>query len=379
VPAGITTLFALSAHQLYLSANFNYTNQYTMRSFSTLILFLTIFFSVQGIAQSADTTANSDKKILKPDKVAVVAGVPLTIAGYAQIRFLSQQEAGKPDGFDIRRARLDLKAQLNPKWDFRLQLEFATSPKILDAITSYKYRDWLKVTAGQFKVPLSLENNTASNKLLTIDRSQVVEALVARSKDVIGNHNGRDIGMQVSGSAWKKGDRFIFDYYAGVFNGSGINISDNNEAKDISARLVFHPLKDLDVGGAYYNGWARFGNPAADKARTRFAAELAYSWKFLAVQGEYLQGADGAIIKEGWYGQLAAFVYKKNIQLVAKYDTYDPNIASDKTNDSSTNYVFGANFYVNSFVKIQINYTNRVEEGTAINNDLIAVQFQAGF
>ena len=37
-----------------------------------------------------------------------------------------------------------------------------------------------------------------------IDRSQVVEALVARGKDVIGNQNGRDIGIQIGGGILKK-------------------------------------------------------------------------------------------------------------------------------------------------------------------------------
>jgi hypothetical protein len=45
---------------------------------------------------------------------------------------------------------------------------------------------------------LLMENLASSNKLEMIDRSQVVEAIVARGKDLIGNQNGRDMGFEAS-------------------------------------------------------------------------------------------------------------------------------------------------------------------------------------
>jgi len=100
----------------------------------------------------------------------------------------------------------------------------------------------------------SLENLASSNKLEMIDRSQVVEALVARGKDVIGNQNGRDVGIQVSGTILKIKDLPLAEYRFGVFNGSGINVADTaNEAKDIAGRLIFTPLKGFSFGGEFYN------------------------------------------------------------------------------------------------------------------------------
>jgi hypothetical protein len=335
-----------------------------------LFILFSIIFIPYGRAQ--DT--------IKPDlpvKFSALAGIPLNISGYVQLRYLAQKEINKPDGLDIRRARLDLKGTINPHWDYRLQLDFASSPKILDAIVTYTHKDWLKFSAGQFKVPLSLENNTPSNNLISIDRSQAVEALVARSKDVIGSQNGRDPGFRIAGSFLKKRERYLFDYSIGIFNGAGINTTDNNEAKDVCGRVVIHPAKNLDIGGAYYNGWAKYGSPSKSKTRNRFGTELAYTWKFLSVQGEFLQGVDDTITRNGWYAQLAGFIYKKNIQLVAKYDTYHPD--TEMKNNSTTNYIFGVNIFFNPNVKLQAFYTLRDEEGTEINNDLIGLQLQAGF
>ena len=123
----------------------------------------------------------------------------IQLSGYTQLRYLQMEEKGKRSGFDIRRARLDIKGAITPYFSYRLQTEFADKPKILDAYGEIKLADYFNITAGQFKIPFSMENLASSNKLEMIDRSQVVEALVARGKDVIGNQNGRDIGIQIGG------------------------------------------------------------------------------------------------------------------------------------------------------------------------------------
>ena len=115
-----------------------------------------------------------------------------------------------------------------------------------------------------------MENLASSSLIDAIDRSQVVEALVARGKDVIGNQNGRDIGVQASGALFELKDRKLVDYAVGIYNGAGINKADDNVNKDYVARLVVHPLPGLDVGGAYYNGYA--GKSSAGKRRDRAGA-----------------------------------------------------------------------------------------------------------
>jgi phosphate-selective porin OprO and OprP len=335
----------------------------------------------------------------KQKKFNITSGKALTINGYTQVRYQSLQESGKKDGFDIRRARLDLKGAISERWDYRMQLDFASSPKILDATVGFRFGDYLKITTGQFKVPLSMENLTASNKMESIDRAQVVEALVARGKDVIGNHNGRDIGLQLSGSFIRIDDRFLIDYALGVFNGTGINpssvntsrdfagrdtygsIVDNNEAKDFSGRLLFHPIAGLDIGGSYYNGYDVWTisktEPAKSQVRKRAGAELSYSLNDFSIKGEYIQGRDAKVDKGGWYAQAGYYFVPKKFQVVLKYDTYDPDL--DKSKNISTNYVTCLSYYFNDFTRLQGSFTYRNEESTQINNDVIALQLQIGF
>ncbi|HKR03292.1 MAG TPA: porin [Bacteroidia bacterium] len=306
----------------------------------------------------------------------------IQISGYTQVRFQSFQEAGKPDALDIRRARLDFRGAITPTWDYRLQLEFATAPKILDATITFKPYDYLKVQAGQFKVPFSMENLAQSNNMESIDRSQVVEALVARGKDVIGNHNGRDIGLQVFGSAFKLKEKFILDYFVAGFNGQGINTTDINESKDFAGRIVLHPITGLDIGGSTYIGFDKIGTPTAkDQVRNRFGGELAYTWKNLNVKGEYIEGQDASVKKFGYYAQVSYFIFPKKFQILAKYDAFDPDKdKEDKISNQISNwYIGGLTYFFNEWAKLAVNYTYKSEKGTKINNDLISAQAQISF
>ena len=307
----------------------------------------------------------------------------LQLSGYTQVRYNTFQQKGKPDGFDIRRARLDFQGDFASKWSYRLLIDFVgasgtngsaatggalVSPTLLDAFISYKPFDFIKFTAGQFTIPFSLENITQDRLLETADRSQVVSALVARKGDganglvdSIGNQNGRDLGIQASGSILRIKDYKLIDYYISYLNGAGIDVTDNNAYKDFDARLVIRPFKALEIGSSYYNGFDRFtSSPAKDQTRIRWGADLLLNLDRLAIRGEYLRGKDGnnnPILHEGWYAQGSFFIVPKFLQFVFRYDTYNPN--KDKKLVSNTYYVFGTNIYFNTWSKLQLNYSWR--------------------
>ena len=318
---------------------------------------------------------NSGKSFL------VSAARQIQLSGYSHIRFQSFEESGKKDGFDIRRARLDLRGNVTHWFLYRIQADLAEKPKMIDAYGEIKLTDYLLITAGQFKIPFSMENLVSSSKLEMIDRSQAVEALVARGKDVIGNQNGRDIGVQMSGAFFKIKDHPFIEYSVGVFNGSGINISDTaNAAKDIAGRLVFTPLKGLSIGGSFYNGWdkaIRPDIPGKSQVRNRTGVELNYVTSRCSLKGEYISGKDAKTDIAGWYIQSGYFIIPLKFQIVGKYDTYDPNISV--SDNVSTKYVFGGNFNFNNWSRLQAFYTIRHEEGPAVENNYFSIQYQIGF
>lgn len=334
----------------------------------------------------AEAAIAAQANLSKVKAFPINAGRKIQILGYTQVRYQALEEAGKPDGFDIRRARLDVKGVISPYWSYRVQFDLAGTPKLIDAYAELKLNNYLNFTIGQAKIPFSLENLTSSNKLELIDRSQAVEALVVRGKDVGGNQNGRDIGIQLGGTILKLKDRPIVDYRLGIYNGSGINLADNNERKDYAARLILHPVTGLDISAALYDG-SRFipevktgtvvTMPSKSVDRNRYGFDLNYDLNNLALRGEYIHGTDDKINREGYYVQAGYYFLEKKLQLLAKYDFYDTDLAIAK--NASTWYVLGANFNFNPNVRLQANYTFKQEEGTSINNNIASIQFQIGF
>ena len=336
----------------------------------------------------ADAALKQQEADAKRKSFPIVAGKTIQLSGFTQMRYQNLEEKGKKSGFDIRRARLDLKGTISPYFGYRFQPDFAGTStgafaKLLDAYAEVKLADYFNLTIGQQKVALSYENQVSDNKYESIDRSQVVEALVARSKDVIGNHNGRDIGVQASGSLFKIGDRPLADYQVGVYNGAGINVSaDNNQSKDVAARVIFHPVAGLDLGGSYYNGVGYYlvnatDKTARNKGRSRWGTELSYEWQNVSIRSEYLQGKDNVITKAGYYVQAAYFLIPQKFQAVVKYDNYDPD--KDVSNNATTLYTIGLNYNFNANARIQGAYTFKEEQGPKISNNYAVFQFQIGF
>ncbi|MGC8580342.1 MAG: porin [bacterium] len=346
------------------------------------------FLTEKGVIKTGDASAFKEELAKKKQKeakdekgFALTANNLLRLSGYTQIRYQVPENA--TSGFDIHRARLILYGNITDHIDYKLQPAFeGPSPKLLDAYMDYAVGQYLKFTAGQFKIPFSQENLISSAMLETIDRSQVIEALVARSKDVIGNQNGRDIGIQAGGNFLKLYDTYLFEYALAVLNGQGINTTDLNDQKDYVGRLLIHPIKDLAIGGDYYAGrYALAGITGSSYERTRIGAELAYIHDPVSLKAEYIRGRDGSkttiTTRQGWYVQGTCFLLAKKLQGVLKYDIYDSNV--NVPNNTSTVYTIGLNWFFTTLTRIQVNYEIKDVDKATRNSNLLAAQLQVGF
>jgi phosphate-selective porin OprO/OprP len=409
-----------------------------MRSLTTTVATLLLFLAVTVKAQTAgdilslltkkgtitqgeadsirrEYNARQSRYEASEDSVPLRLGRSLGLSGYTQVVYqnFAHQVTGKYyDGATIKRARLDFQGHFSSQWDYRLLIDFIgnsgaagtaptggslVSPTLLDASITYKPFDFLNIKAGQMLVDFSLESLTQDRFLDMIERSQVVNALVARKGDAvnglvdsIGNQQGRDIGIQVNGSLFKSQGFYLLDYYFQVLDGAGINTLDNNASKDIDARLVIHPLKELSLGGSVYVGNDHFtSSPAKDQKRIREGYDLALVYPRFSIKGEYIWAQDGNSIPashlpdngftthEGWYGQVAYFFIPKVLQGVFRYDWYNPY--TEKTNVTGAYYDFGLNYFFNVWTKLQVYYSLRNQQGATINPNLFEAQLQLGF
>jgi hypothetical protein len=363
----------------------------------------------------SEYTAKQHKADAIADSFPLRLGRSLSLSGYSQVVYTNYAHpvSGKyADGFSIKRVRLDFQGHFSSQFDYRLLFDFVgqsgangtaatggqlISPFLVEGYIVYKPFDWLNIKAGQMIVAFSQENMTQDRNLDLIERSQVVNALVARKGDAanglvdsLGNQNGRDIGIQAGGSIGKLKDRYLLDYYFQLLDGAGINTLDNNQSKDIDARLVFHPLKELAVGGSYYDGYDRFtSNLTKDQRRTRWGADLAFTEDNYSLKGEYIRGQEGKGIAnahtgnpgvtthDGWFAQAGYFFIPRHLEGLFRYDWYDPNTAKPEVRGAY--YDFGLSYFFNVWTKLQLYYSLRDQQGATANTNLFEAQLQLAF
>ena len=94
---------------------------------------------------------------------------------------------------EVRKARIDIKHQLNESWSAKLQLGFNeedSSSEVGDAYIRYRGLNQAVLTMGQFKEPFGLENLTSSKNITFLERSMATRAL----------SSGKNQGVMLSGS-----------------------------------------------------------------------------------------------------------------------------------------------------------------------------------
>jgi phosphate-selective porin OprO and OprP len=372
---------------------------------------------IQADSVRAEAAIKQQEADAKKKWFPITAGKAFQLSGYTQARYQNFEEKGKVSGFDIRRARLDAKGDITPYFGYRLQYELAVSPKLLDAYVDYKLFDYLNFRLGQFTVPFSLENTTSDTKLFSIDRSLVVENLSSRKGDVIGDNNGRDIGLQVGGSFLKLNDIPLIEYNVGIFNGVGINKSDNYKYKDLSGRLIFHIIKGVDLGVSAYNG--KYIHDPSTKItpdttqkitiqdgvktitikqdstttktteysaqdRIRYGADINVELFGASFKAEYLDGTNGISNKtnakiKGYYVQLGYFVIPGKFQGIAKYEDFENDSPIAKEISDISKIIIGLNYNISNNSRLQIAYNIVDDKNNSGKFNQAVAQFQIGF
>lgn len=337
--------------------------------------------SINAVTGKTDSLHNDSARQYINKPFSLKSGLPAQISGYAQIRYQQFDQKGSYNGFDIYHARFNVRGNVTPKWDYRVQYEFAGkgAPKLIDAYGEYKFKSYLNFTAGQFYIPLSLENIITDEYLESVYRSQVVNALANRSNDVMGDNSGRDIGVQIKGSFFKLNKIYLIEYKLGVFNGAGINVTaDNNNYKDVGGRIVLHPLKGVDIGGSIYNGMAYYGTKPASHIHNREGCDLNINHWNVNFRAEYLHGMDSSAVKRsGYYVQGSYYFMKRKFDVLLKYDTYDPNLA--KTNNYEDDYTASIGYNFSTYSRLQAAYVFQKEHITQIKNNYAIIRLQIGF
>jgi phosphate-selective porin OprO and OprP len=219
---------------------------------------------------------------------------------------VNSTNANSANTFDVRRAYIGAGGRVYNDWTFEVTADVAqtTAPQLDVAWINYEANRGLQFRAGQFKIPMALEELTSSRFIDFQERSFVDFLVPAKER-----------GAMIHGSPWNG----VY-YGLALSNGTGKNNNETSavqDSKDFIGRLALNFAemmgnKDmvLHVAGAYSNGTTAGGTapigsgirtegrgltffttaalPATDIDRTREAAELSLAWKQFKVQGEWI-------------------------------------------------------------------------------------------
>lgn len=226
------------------------------------------------------------------------------------------------------------------------------------------YGEWtpsktFNVRAGQMKTPLSIENQFSAAALDAINNTRSISNLTGMGGDVLtpkktNSSGGRDIGIRISGAL----EDDLLEYVVGLYQGAGINTSENNNSKDLASSLYIQPVKGLRVGGSVYFGEANYSidniAPKDNHVRNRWILSSEYKSDGFYARAEWLHGNDGGIKREGLYGTANWYFVPDKLQALATVDYYNQD---KKANSEVMDYTVGMNYWFYKRCRLQLNYT----------------------
>ena len=321
----------------------------------------------------------------------------LSISGWMNIQYDYERQLQNDDitlneinTFNVRRARLDIKGNINPHLEFRLQGDFAVSPKMVDGFVKVKLAKYFNIQAGQFKIPFTFENPQSPLTLEGIEYAQVISKLSGYSDvcHVATYSGGRDVGLMLYGDLFnfeRDGKEIpILTYKLGVFNGNGMNKKDANLGKDIAGSIEVCPgVQGLKLAASYYNGDYLLDNEFkindtltinhkdnfANRDRLTFGGK--YENDRLTIRSEYIYGktdmaneegiylleSDGFYVSAGYWFDIKCEKSGnvQRIRPVARYDFFREDVTDINTN--STYYMVGIDWWPYKNLRLLVNYT----------------------
>ena len=332
----------------------------------------------------------------------------LTLGGYIQANF----EDGDVSAFEgrfgatalkdrirLRRARITLTGDFAEKFDFKIEGDFEQSDGISSSRTAFSGTDifinWhqfqeAQIKVGQWKAPFGLEQITPDTLIFTIERSLPTGAITPE----------RQLGAMLWGkpfaTIWPE-QKDLLTYYAGVFNGNGRNITNNDNNNFMTVgRLELMPFKgklfgqdiSLKLGGDVLNSRDDAGtnisqtltlkvNPDGSLSpftlpgaaeRTAWSADAWLNVGPFDLIGEYLaEDVDGRTVlghppgfanfePSGGYVQGSYFIIPKKLQAVVKWEHLNPG---QRANDGISSITGGLNYYIHGDgIKLMANYVH---------------------
>ena len=335
----------------------------------SVFLILTIAYSAQG--QIINYDAGNGLHIS-----ALSNKWDFLFSGYVNSIFIFQnieQNNAVQNSFSVHRARLDLGFDYNSKYSTFFEFEMAgqrtAMVMALVKVTLFK-KNYLM--AGKYIDPFSPENNRSTSRLTTIERYSGLNSIFLLP------------GLDTQYGVMYFGTAGVLNYYLSVMNGNGEagqNISENNNSKEITARLEYKPTEHFNLGASFsaaneqkqilglldhiFDG---FNYAQINGERLGYLGDFELNTNPFLFRGEafhYSFNDDLSLINQikgftGGYAELGYFIYGNEddgFQLIGRFETarYGRTAADFRGPVILNSYLFGTNLLLDNIFSFQVN------------------------
>ncbi|MBO7184096.1 MAG: hypothetical protein J6V49_08180 [Bacteroidales bacterium] len=318
------------------------------------------------------------------------------------------------NGMNLRRTRFAVKTQIDENWYGEFDTDWTSgTPEIKDAILEYTGIENLSIKMGNFKENFSIQRNTTSRYLMFMERAMVTYLAPSR-------HLGVNLKYSLPAwwiSAGVFGPELEGSEMQTLFE-DGNKDYGLNEGLSYTGKVVWRPLHDMSNGSLHIGAAVSYREPKltneaynAVRYSTRnstgvnrkkyldtdaikyldhelaYTAEIAGHYEGLRYEAAYIArnpylDASKSSVKilhpaYGWYAQASYMLFggKQNydaggakytrvrrgqdwgdVELCARVDYLNLNIAQEYMGGSAYGYALGLNFYPSENVKFVINY-----------------------
>lgn len=314
--------------------------------------------SIRGNAPAKSALGNATT-----EKIRQAFNTPyMRFGGYGLFMYRYSDVANVKHDFEPRVIFLSMRGELTKNLKYFILAEFV-NPMPYEFWGEWTPAKEFNIRLGQMKTPLSLENQISLTDIEGVFNTRSISALIGMGDDVQRqqnnkNNTGRDAGVMAYGNLLKTQTHDLLEYKVGLFQGTGINTTENNNSKDFAANLMLQPIKNFRIGGGVYLGEAKYIKPGEteknDHARNRWIASSDYRSERIYARAEWIRGNDGGISKEGLHGMGLYYFVPKKFNAFAKVDYLNQNRDTSK---EVIDYTLGLNYYFYGACRFQINYT----------------------
>ena len=280
------------------------------------------------------------------------------LGGLFQTWYVGQdnEDARDTNSIIVPEARIDISGNaFDPNLTYRFEVNLGSSSMtggVLDLWGNWDIMEGAQVKFGQMKVPFGRQMMTYQGDLQFASRSAISNTFTP----------GWDLGVMLWDEVpMQEGGEPMFDYYAGLFNGDGANVSGNdNNWMAVALRGSVHPLgyipymeTDFEqskakfaVGASYYYTQNRPGGTTVKT--TNWNIDTVVTWNGLYFVWEYFNNntdVKGAprLNNWGWYAQAGFLIPNSQFEIIGRYGTVAWD--GDTGLDESTEWGLGFAYY----------------------------------